>query len=547
MRVWNVNHYQSFKGAKVNITALSDTHGHIEMVDSAYQSIIKNNALKEEKRGVENYLIVGGDWFMSGEKKGYKSAPDKPLMDFQLDMYNKFVGELKKKFPRLKSLFIPGNHEFDGGSDLFQKAAEKLDSTIISSNMDTDSSTLLKKDIESGHIVSSTIDFVQDDKDENKSYPVLNVGISPVNMKYYKKYLTGIEFINNIPLPQKLINPPKYILTTEKVRDIAEDFKKKNPDGIAVLTCHTGSNFAQNAALQGLFDIIFNAHEHKNDIETVNNTPIVNLSQNFNKIVNAEISIDDNGKKEDIKFRDFNPKSETYTEESDIGKFYTELFKEDSKKIYTIKCSDSSIKELGTEGIRQGNNHLANFVTDILLSEAKKRDPLVNIFAINASAIRGGFNVGDNPNTTNVQVLNCLSGINTSQADIYTTDIKGEDLIVMIMDNFLYNLLDKEKNPIIHYSGISIDKTGMMDAYHRGKDFDELCEYVTLSDSGKEIRPYAIYRIANPIKYFEKAQTDDIRQLIKHSNSLNCNIHELFSDYFNKHSVIQYKPDNRIY
>ena len=101
----------NFKGATINIGALSDTHGHIEKADSAFQALMKQRAFEKEDTGKINYLITGGDWFISGDKKGYKSAPDKPLMQFQLYIYNKFVSEIKKRFPKLKTLFIPGNHE----------------------------------------------------------------------------------------------------------------------------------------------------------------------------------------------------------------------------------------------------------------------------------------------------------------------------------------------------------------------------------------------------------------------------------------------------
>ncbi|MBQ9246337.1 metallophosphoesterase [bacterium] len=548
MKISNINSQYNFKGATININALADTHGHIEYADAAYQTLMKEDAFEKERRGTANYLITGGDWFMSGDKKGYKSAPDKPLVDFQTDMYNKFVGTIKKNFPKLKALFIPGNHEFDGGMETFKSTVDKIDSTVIMSNIETETSSALEKEITDGHIVKSTIDFVQDDKKNDVYYPVLNIGISPVNMRYYKSDISGIDFINNIPLAQKKVHPSQYSSTTSKIHDMVKDFRNKYDNGIVVLTSHTGVDFAQTIAQQGGIDIIFNAHEHKNEVENVNGVPIINLSQNFAKVVNTKININDDGKISDIKCKDLYPKKECFKTESEIGKFYEDLFKEDSKKIYTIKCSDPNITEFGTEGIRKGPSLLANFVTDILLEEAKEHDPNIDIFALNASAIRGGFNVGGNePNTTNVQVLNCLDGITSSHGEIFVTDVTGEELAMMLTDNFLFNMIDREKNPMIHYSGIAVDRTGLLAAYHNGSDFKDLCKYISSTYTGFDINPEKKYRIANPLKYFEKAQIEQIKEMKSKSQSLHCEIHELFNDYFKKHNVITYTPEERLF
>lgn len=537
----------NFKGATINISALSDTHGHIEQADSAFQSLMKQRAFETEGTGKINYLITGGDWFISGDKKGYKSAPDKPLMQFQLYLYNKFVSEIKKRFPKLKTLFVPGNHEFDGGSDLFQKTAANLDSTILATNIDTKNSPLFKKEIASGHIVEQTVDFVQDDKIQHISYPVLNLGVSPVNMNFYSKKTDGITLTDNIPQAQKTIKPEQYKKTFENVISKAKQFKKDYPNGIVVLTSHTGVGFAENCAKEDVFDIIFNAHEHKNTDEFTYDTPIINLSQNFNKIVNAKIKINDNGERELISITDIIPQKDE-KQKGAIAEFFDFLFKEDSKKIYKIKCPDKSLKELSTDGIRKGNNHLANFVTDIILSEIKERDPKVNIFALNASAIRGGFEIDNNkPSTSNVDVMNCLDGINISQADVYTTDVTGRQLVDLILDNLKFNLKDREKNPIIHYSGIRIDRINLLRNYKRTQDNAKLCPFITLSKTGLSIKPDKIYRIANPVKYFEKAQTKEVKDLLAVSEPLNCNIVEMFNEHFDKHPSVTYKPDVRIY
>ena len=387
---------------------------------------------------------------------------------------------------------------------------------------------------------------MQDDKKPDISYPILNLGIVPVNMHFYKKDLDGIKFTDNIPQAQKTITPDQYKKTMDNVISKAKSFKQIYPNGIVVLTVHTGVEFAENCAKEGIFDIIFNGHEHKNSNDYIYNTPVVNLSQNFSKIVNAKIKIDDNGKREGISLIDIIPKKEE-KRKSVVGIFYDDLFKEDSKKIYNIRCYDDSLEELSTEGIRKGNSHLANLVTDIILSEIKERDSKVDIFALNASSIRGGLAIDNTkPSVSNVDIMNCLDGINISQAEIYTTDVTGKQLIDMITDNYKFNLKDKEKNPIIHYAGIKTDRGNIIKNSMGNKDYSQLCKFVTLSSTGKAIEPDNVYRIANPIKYFEKAQNKEIKDLFTESKPLNCNAVEIFSNYFDKHSTITYKPEVRI-
>ena len=366
-------------------------------------------------------------------------------------------------------------------------------------------------------------------------------------MKYYNKELSGIEFTENVFKSQITVEPEDYKETTKRIHSKITDFKKKYPNGIVILTSHTGVNFAEKIAELGGVDIIFNAHEHKRNIKELNRTPIVNLSQNFDKIVNAKIIIDDNGNKQKVELKEFFPKEAEIQQSSDIGNLYNELHKEDSKRIYTVSSTDKSIKELGVENIRKGNSNLANFVTDIILSQVQKKNPQIDIVAINASAIRGGFSVGDKPNTSNAEVLNCLSGINTSQAELYQTEVSGEELAMIVMDNFLFNDIAPEKNPLIHYSGLSIDRTNMMKDYYNCKDYKYLCKYLKTDKKGESVKPDSIYKIVNPIKYFKKAHSQWISDMLFHSKSLNCNMIDLFNEYFNSHNEIVFEPKIRIY
>ena len=544
-----INSFQNnlfFKGATININALSDVHGNLELADSGYQVLMQNEKdifVKEEK-GKKNFLIIGGDWFISGGKTGYLTNPNKPLMKFQGEMLNEFIGKIKEKYPMLKSIFIPGNHETDGGIEIFSQAMRNVDADVIITNLDFENSDLMQDAIHEGKVIKEEITTVADDKNAKKEYPVLNLGVMPVNLEYYLNNHRGLELIENCRLPQKNVSSNQTRKTRELIKQRIEQFRNENPNGIVVLTCHTGVNLADELAKETKIDLIFDAHEHKDETRYINGTPIVALSQNFQKIANAKIIISDDGKKE-IKIKELRPCDGMF-QQGELGKFYNELFKKDVIPIYSIMSDD--ISSLSTDGIRSKNNHLANFVTDAIRDEIKEYDPAVDVFALNASAIRGGFEISKNkPKTSPIEIANCLVGINHKVANVVVNDVSGRELAYIVLDNFLFNRVDTEKNPLVHYSGLKIDKTGFLAAYDKGIIGDELCNFIFLSDTNEPVNPNKKYRIANVEKYFTKATSKRAEELYASSRPLNINIHDLFKDHFKKHPNIKYTPDIRLY
>ena len=546
MKINSTHKNINFKSATINLNVLSDTHGNLELVDRGYQTLIQQekDVFEKEEKGKKNFLITGGDWFISGAKTGYLTNPNKPLMEFQGEMLNKFIAKIKEKYPMTQSIFVPGNHETDGGVEIFNSAMRNINADVIISNLDFKNSTSLKKAIEEGKIIAEQITTIPDDKDPQKKYPVLNLGIMPVNLEYYLNNHNGLELIENCRFPQKNVSPNQTQKTREMIKEKITQFRKDNPNGIVILTCHTGVNLADELAKEADIDLIFDAHEHKDETRYVNKTPIVALSQNFQKIVNAKIIVDDNGKKQ-IKIKELRP-LESQVQKGELDEFYKTLFKKDVDMIYSI--TSDSLTSLSVENIRNRNNHLANFILDSIRDEIKEHDPSVQIFALNASSIRSGFKISkDKPKTSPIEIANCLVGINHKVANVVVNDVSGSELAYMILDNFLFNRIDTEKNPLIHYSGLKIDKTGLLKAYDSGIIGSRLCQYITLTDTNEQIDPNKKYRIANVEKYFIKSQNERIKNMFSSSKPLNINIHDLFKQHFEKHPKIHYKPDIRLY
>lgn len=543
--VLNNNYHNSFKGANISINAFSDTHGELFAANSALEEIRlrQQDLFYKDEKGNSNILALCGDWFIDGGRKGYKNDKNKSLAFFQLDMLNEFINQIKGIAQNTLALFTPGNHEFDGGIPLLDDVLSELSADIIATNIDLNNSDALSKSKDK--IVNEKILEVSDDKNTDLTHKILVLGILPVNLNAYQKNTEGLILTDNSSIIQKDVKKEDYISTFELCKSKIKSFKENNPDGIVVIMNHTGVGFADNLVKESPVNLVFDGHEHKENIRFVNNTPIVPLSMNFKKIVNAKIRIDDEGKLDTIQIKDFNPL--VNKRKGPLLKLYQELFREDIKPQYSIIFNSPDIKELDIKGIREGNNNLANFVTDAILEQIHKIDSGVDFFALNSSSIRHSLAISDKPSVSSFDVMNVLAGIREADGEIYTTKLKGIDIIKLIVDNFLFNKDMPQKNTLIHYSGLSIDRTSMMKDLENGEEIKNLAKYVYNKNTGKIIDADEEYTIANAVKYFDKNQNPEIRDLKSKSDDFGFNVQELFKRYFeDSNGIIRIDCEDRI-
>lgn len=552
MKILPVSNFNTnFKGAALNINAFSDNHGNLDKLDTFFSSIEENKdtIFLEQKRGNKNVQIIAGDWFISGGTKGYQSNPDANSHFFQIEFFNTFVERLKtlidpsKKYSSdCKSVdmpvyFIPGNHEFDAGEKEFKRVADEIDAKILMTNLDVQNSPVLDEETKNGKIVQEDILEIEDDKNPNLKHKVLFLGISPVNMPYYAKGVKGITFLDARYKAEKLLSPEDYKRTFDDTVRRIEEFKKENPKGLVVISSHTGANFSENLAAQtgNKINIIFDGHEHRDEINTVNGVKIVKLSQNFKKHVNVKFFIDDNGDlKNDVEINSYHPFNKPKTG-SYFERYYKGIFFRDLLNDYKITPADPSIETLNVENVRSGNNFLANFITDSILSEIQSTHPDIDIFGINASAIRTSLDTAASGGTNIIQILGALNGITQNDAALYKNEVSGSLLVELILDNLLFNEPAPERCPLMHYSGLIIDRTALLAEYKKGKSFDELTKYVTFEKTGKPLQPNGIYTIANVKKFFVKSKNPLIKdRLFEDAAPLNLNAKDLFVKHLNE-------------
>lgn len=523
----------SFNAAMLNINAFSDTHGELLYANSALEEMRSRKIdifCKSDDKASANVIAVCGDWFIDGSRKGYITNPKKEVARFQLDIFNEFIRQIKGIASNTMTLFTPGNHEFDGGVKLLDDVLANLDAEVLFSNLDISSSDGFQKSISGNKIINEKIVAVEDDKNPELKHKFLFLGISPVNMPAYQKKLDGVSLIDAIPKPQRYVTKEDYEKTLEYCKGRISEFKKQNPKGHVILMSHTGVKFADTLARESSVDLVFDGHEHKDAIRVVNGTPIVPLSQNFKKIVNAKMKVDDEGNLADIGLKSFSP-LENKTK-GPLLKLYRKLFAKDTKNKYSIRTDEENVQQLDIKDVRQGNSFLANFITDTILEELKKKDGSIDFFALNSSSIRHPLNVSKKPKNSFLDVMSVLSGIKEEEAKILTTELSGHDILYMILDNFLFNKDMPQQNPLIHYSGLIIDRTSMLEKYEQNTDINELAKYVIITQTGKPIDPEQRYKIANVEKYFNKSQNSRIKEFKDYSEYTGYTLQELFKKHF---------------
>ena len=132
-------------------------------------------------------------------------------------------------------------------------------------------------------------------------------------------------------------------------------------------------------------------------------------------------------------------------------------------------------------------------------------------------------------------------------AFVFKNEITGAMLLDLVLENLLFNETAPERNPIMHYSGLIIEKSALLDGYHRGKSAQYLAQFVKTTD-GSPIDLKEKYTVANVEKYFKKSKKPLIHDFM-YSNAvpLHLNARELFTGHIskNKDNLVA-KCDRRI-
>lgn len=530
MKLNNVQFFNTnFKGATLNINAISDTHGQLSEMGSFWGEVEKHKEdlfLKEEK-GKKNVLAVSGDWFMAGSVRGYQSRPDFNSQNYQTIFFNRLIQQLKKYSKSMITIFTPGNHDFDAGVEEFAKSAKKMPASFVATNINYDNSPLL-----SPFMTKSKVVEIEDDKDPNLVHKALFLGIVPTNMSYYNKKLQGVEFSDNVFKPQLQLTDDDAERTFSEIQSQIEQFKKQNPNGAVIILDHLGGVLQERLLREKLdINVILSGHEHLDFEKYQGSTLITKLFQNFRKFQNIKINFDDNGKIENIKSRAYYP--QTNHKPNEMDKFYQRVFKNDLETTFKIPAQEG-LEELSLKGVKYQNSPLANFIVDVLLLRTKKQMPDTDFFALNASAIRGPLITENIGAINNTNLLLTLNGIKEDDAEIVISEITGEELLEVILENLLTNKQNPDRNPLTHYGNLKINKTLLLYSYEHGIDKKYLTSFLERIDTGEKIEPEKKYKVANVEKFFKKCKNQAILSIFSPEKNFytGLNAKEEFKNYF---------------
>lgn len=548
MKINQIN-LQNFKGAVVSLSAVSDTHGQLSRMSDFCSAVEENkdDIFLKEQKGNKNVFVLPGDWFMAGDVKGYKSNPEYNSQKFQLIFFNKLVTFLNTLSNRTSVIFCPGNHEFDAGEQEFVESMDKIHSKVVLTNANFETSPLIKSLTDKKKITKSEIIKVQDDKDPNLYHEVLFVSAAPGNMSYYNKKIKGIDFSDNVYKPQAELKSEDVQNSIKAINEEIQKFKTNNPKGAVVLLDHFAGIFQKELLEQNLgIDVILSAHEHEDEkLIDSNGTIIIKLSQNFAKLENVKIKFDDEGNVEAFKL--YTCKTKKSSNPNPVKSFYNKIFKNDLEKKYTIPAQEDV--DFSLEGIRYQNNHLANYICDVIAHEIKEKYP-TDLFAINASAIRGELLTQNEGQIDNTHLIMILNGIKKEDANIMITKVTGEELLEIICDNLLFNNIDHQKNPLMQYSGIKIDKENILYCLKNNSTPASLCGFVKTQDNSP-IEKDKTYYFANVEKFFLKSKSKLIKNLYHDSErtfKTTLNAREVLQNYFEKNSkAVTAKNEQRYY
>lgn len=520
----------NFCGATLNINAFSDTHGQLSEFGNFWSEIEKNkdDIFLKEGPGKKDVIAIAGDWFMAGNVKGYKSRPDFNSQKFQLVFFNRFMQKISQMSKSATAIFTPGNHEFDAGAEEFALSVSKMRAHVIGTNIDIENSPLFKNKITKSKIIE-----IKDDKDPNLYHKALFVGVSPGNMSYYNKKLTGIKFLDDVYKPQTKITPEEIQNSLTAIKDEIEQFKKQNPQGAVVLLDHFGGTFEREIIKQNPpINVILGAHEHLDYEKYSGSVLTAKLFQNFKKFENVKIKFDDNGSIKEIRSKAYYPTKSA--QKNQMHEFYERIFKKDIETKYEIPAPDD-IQELSLKGIRFENSPLANFITDVILYRIKKIYPDTDFFALNASAIRGPLNTKNAGTINNTDLLLTLNGIKQEDADILISQITGDELVEIVCENIASNKEDQTRNPLMHYSGLKINRSMLIKGMEKGLRKEYLRDFITRADTDEPIELDKTYKIANVEKFFIKSKYPPIKELYISTSTTKTrlNAKEEFRNYFN--------------
>lgn len=622
----------NFKGARVNILALSDPHGNFMKIPKVLKTIETHVAdiyAKADSPSTLNSIIIGGDWFINPVKKGFITHPELSNGDVQSITLLKMIDHIrsiivkyaskisKNTYPSmpikniLEVIFASGNHDLDGGNEFLLKALKKLPMISLFTNLKTlngDDANLpslkINNDVKEKRekLCKSVVYTIPDDKQSNLKHKVMFVSATIPSIDFYSPgQCKGFEFYDNCNRKDSDLFNNDILGTINSIKSEVEIFKKENPKGAVILISHMGGRLSE-IIRENIPEInhILNGHDHKNVQSNVGKTSINSLGKDFEMIKAINFKFDDDGnfvkatmtpyfteatltdglenhpyqkfldeflakdleplislkeyktekdeKEENIKKESIIQKIFEEMEMNDINvqtkilsnpKFKTIILSEADKRLYESESVNRPLNKLayGNE-IRYQNSYLTNYLTSAVKRTIRETiDPEIFAVGLQTSIVRGPLEDGAN----NLGVMKVFDGVSENLSNLHIGNVKGEELVGLIVENIKSNLKDKTRNTIISWSDIQVNRS-MIEAIENGKIDADYSDAIRVRNNiTKQFEPIDLdeeYKIAIGEKYIVKNDIEWPAKIRDRFSSLNKTYDEIFREYI---SSVNYK------
>lgn len=566
MKVFDIGGALNFKGARINIVANSDNHGSLVNLPDFYNAIKQNEQdifQKSEEKSTLNLYINVGDYFINPSKKGWITYPDKNSGEVQAEFLQTLVTKVHKVAnttaynlaqsgepcggnkcgkANFEAIYTPGNHCFDGGDRLLYGLLSKINGlTTVMSNVDVEYSPLFKKELEkeNSNFKTSKIFEIPDDKDENKKHHLMVLGATIPAMDFYNPgLLEGTNFCDVNAKKDAKMGKDDIKNTIEALRVEIEDFKKKHPKGIIILSSHMGTKLSKivRDEIPGITEIL---DGHKHDVATISKggTSISSLGMDNDIVKSISLVIDDNGDIDERETRTYS--SEQYRLEksarktNSIYRLLSEGYAKDEKPLIRIFPTENSFDY--KPEIRYGDSALANFLTTSVGAAIRNINGQENLDAVGvqSSIIRGGLKNGSN----NFDILKVFDGVSEDLSDVKIGIITGEELVLMILENVRDNIKDPSRNTIIQWSDIQINRGEIAKALVNKPNLtaNDAVKFIKIRKDNegnfKKINIGKDYKIAIADKYLQKTDINTPKLIGHKFKSIGQTYHNLFKNY----------------
>ena len=293
---------------------------------------------------------------------------------------------------------VPGNHEFDFGSDNLLELRDKINFPMLSAN----SVTASGEEVFKPYIV--------------KEFDGVKVGVFGLTTPetYYKTHpnnVKGYEFNEIVASAQKAV---KALKETEKV-------------DVVVMVSHLGLDEGDLTSdvvaeqVEGI-DLIVDGHSHSNLPEgrEVNGTLIVSTGEYFTNIGRVDLTIT-NGKVADTKVKlvSYTDLAEVTANEA-ITSEIIKLEEEQAKVLETVVGKTSVVLDGERANVRTGETNLGQLATNAMIAETGAQMAITN-----GGGIRASIPVGD---ITMKHIQEVFPFGNT----VMVKEIKGSDILAAL-------------------------------------------------------------------------------------------------------------------